>query len=202
MHDEVPQGAVSRILSRVIIPLARSLLSGSSSLPGSITRAVWTRSPIWPCSVRGFACRPCCHRRGALLPHLFTLARRTPRGAPAGGMFSVPLSFGSPRPAVNRRTALRSSDFPRSAFALARSGETRSPDALRQIIIPCLLKDPHYPSPSSEIPYCSSFLYRLLRGVPMISAVFEMFQAFSRSFSTRNFRSASSLNSRSVPGAT
>jgi hypothetical protein len=31
------------------------------------------RLPIWPCSVRGFACHPCCHGRGALLPHLFTL---------------------------------------------------------------------------------------------------------------------------------
>src|SRR5436190_17149860 len=36
----------------------------------------WTRSPIWPCSVRGFACHPCCHERGALLPHLFTLTLR------------------------------------------------------------------------------------------------------------------------------
>ena len=32
------------------------------------------RFPIWPCSVRGFACHPCCHGRGALLPHLFTIA--------------------------------------------------------------------------------------------------------------------------------
>ena len=48
--------------------------------------------------------------------------------------------------------------------------------------------------------YCSSFLYRLLRGVPITSAVFEMFHAFSRSFCTRNARSAASLNSRSVPG--
>src|SRR5262245_30535405 len=30
-------------------------------------------SPIWSCSVRGFACHPCYHGRGALLPHLFTL---------------------------------------------------------------------------------------------------------------------------------
>ena len=30
--------------------------------------------PIWSCSVRGFACHPCCHGRGALLPHLFTIA--------------------------------------------------------------------------------------------------------------------------------
>src|SRR2546425_8293023 len=32
--------------------------------------------PIWSCSVRGFACHPCCHGRGALLPHLFTLTRQ------------------------------------------------------------------------------------------------------------------------------
>src|SRR5436190_2627678 len=30
--------------------------------------------PIWSCSVRGFACHRCHHRRGALLPHLFTIA--------------------------------------------------------------------------------------------------------------------------------
>ena len=39
-----------------------------------------------------------------------------PASAKAGGIFSVPLSFGSPRPGVTRRTALRSSDFP-PAFA-------------------------------------------------------------------------------------
>ena len=49
------------------------------------------------------------------------------------------------------------------------------------------------------MPYCSSFLYRLLRGVPITSAVFEMFQPFSRSLPTRNARSDVSLNSRSVP---
>ena len=42
-------------------------------------------------------------------------------------------------------------------------------------------RSPSYPSVSCVIPYCSSFLYRLLRGVPMTSAVFEMFQSFSRS---------------------
>jgi|SoiMethySBSTD1v2_1073268.scaffolds.fasta_scaffold36934_3 hypothetical protein len=40
--------------------------------------------------------------------------KRHPRSFPAtaGGIFSVPLSFGLPRPGVTRRTALRSSDFP------------------------------------------------------------------------------------------
>ena len=37
-------------------------------------------SPIWSCSVRGFACHPCYHERGALLPHLFTLTLLRPAG--------------------------------------------------------------------------------------------------------------------------
>src|SRR3954470_4001772 len=91
------QSAVSRILSTLaplaqregvtIIPLAPSLLTGSSSLPGDSLTGPVNRPracargrglPIWPCSVRGFACHRCCHRRGALLPHLFTLTRLPP----------------------------------------------------------------------------------------------------------------------------
>ncbi len=49
--------------------------------------------PIWPCSRWGLPCRPCCHVRGALLPHRFTLAS-TPCGR-FGGLFSVALSVGS-----------------------------------------------------------------------------------------------------------
>src|SRR3954463_5274251 len=61
------------------IPLALSLLTGSSDLPGDLDgpsnqRSSAGRLPIWSCSVRGFACHPCYHGRGALLPHLFTLA--------------------------------------------------------------------------------------------------------------------------------
>ena len=67
-----PSGAVT------IIPLAPPSLAGSSSLPGSFGRAVLKRFPIWPCSVRGFACHPCYHGRGALLPHLFTLTPTYP----------------------------------------------------------------------------------------------------------------------------
>ena len=37
-------------------------------------RAGAGRLPIWPCSVRGFACHLPYSRRGALLPHLFTIA--------------------------------------------------------------------------------------------------------------------------------
>ena len=55
------------------IPLAPPLLAGSSNLPGGFGRAVLSRLPIWSCSVRGFACHRPYGRRGALLPHLFTL---------------------------------------------------------------------------------------------------------------------------------
>ena len=77
--------------------------------------------------------------------------------------------------------------------ALRRFGGRRSSGSLRSSVIV------GYPSDSCEIWYCSSFLYRLLRGVSITSAVFEMFQPLSRSLATRNARSALSLNSRSVP---
>src|SRR3954468_18397792 len=68
------------------IPLAPPLLAGSSDLPGDLDgpsnqRCSAGRLPIWSCSVRGFACHPCYHGRGALLPHLFTLTRRRPSGS-------------------------------------------------------------------------------------------------------------------------
>jgi len=63
--------------------------------------------------VRGFACHLLYSRRGALLPHLFTLTPPSRLAARRrGGIFSVPLSFKLPRPGVTRRTALWSSDFP------------------------------------------------------------------------------------------
>jgi len=53
------------------------LLTDSGDLPGGLGRAVLNRHPIWSCSVRGFACHRRYRRRGALLPHLFTLTLRS-----------------------------------------------------------------------------------------------------------------------------
>src|SRR5204863_9774822 len=54
---------------------------------------------------------------GALLPHRFTLTCAARPGCPdrvaIGGLFSVALSCGSPRLAVNQHPALRSPDLPR-----------------------------------------------------------------------------------------
>jgi hypothetical protein len=123
-------GSISRVLSLrfsegVIIPLALTLLPGSSDLPGSFERATLQRSPIWSCSGWGLPCQPCHQGRGELLPRLFTL---TPRQA-RGGMFSVALSLGSPPVAVSDHPALWSSDFPPAARSAWRA-VTQPPSAI------------------------------------------------------------------------
>src|SRR5262249_48085173 len=84
-----PRGAPAGY-GETTIPLAPSSLTGSSDRPGGVRRAVFYHTgalsagltdalsagltdalsaggclPIWSCSVRGFACHPCCHGRGA-----------------------------------------------------------------------------------------------------------------------------------------
>ena len=61
----------------------------------------------------GGVCRAaeCCHRRGALLPHHFTLTVASFRRR-LGGLLSVALSVGSRPPGVTWHLALRSPDFP------------------------------------------------------------------------------------------
>src|SRR5579883_284160 len=56
--------------------------------------------PIRFCSRWGLPCRQRCRRRGALLPHLFTLAATY--ATPRGGLLSVALSLGSRPPDVIR----------------------------------------------------------------------------------------------------
>ena len=72
---------------------------------------------VWPCSKWGLPCRLCCQRRGALLPHHFTLTRaRQAIGEHVGGVFSAALSITSRRPGVTRHFALWSPDFPPANF--------------------------------------------------------------------------------------
>jgi len=68
----------------------------------ALRRTARVAVPIRFCSRWGLPCRLRCRTRGALLPHLFTLTAPTPRGAKAGGSFSVALSLGSPPPDVIR----------------------------------------------------------------------------------------------------
>ena len=68
--------------------------------------------PIWPCSGWGLHGSQHYCRDGELLPHLFTLTRRS------GRFVSVALSVGSPRPAVSGHPVRWSSDFPLPLLAV------------------------------------------------------------------------------------
>jgi hypothetical protein len=59
-------------------------------------------APMRSCSRWGLQCRRRCRRRGALLPHPFTLTGAGPLRAAAGGLLSVALSLGSPPPGITR----------------------------------------------------------------------------------------------------
>src|SRR4030042_1704928 len=110
--------SVSRLLRRAaIIYLDRPLPAGSAlrqptAPPAERLLAARTRaeSPAaWSCRRWGLPCRRRHRRRGALLPHHFTIA--CPQGD-IGCVFSVALSRGSPRVAVSHPRALSCSDFP------------------------------------------------------------------------------------------
>ena len=69
--------AVSRILSAGFLRERIICLSDLYPKPASLSRdteRAAPRFPIWPCTRWGFPCRVACASRGALLPHLFTLA--------------------------------------------------------------------------------------------------------------------------------
>ncbi len=107
----------------------------SGDLPGCAGTSHAGEPPAAPYSAHtslfGLAPRGVCQATpvtrsaGGLLPHRFTLASMTPCSGELheriGGLFSVALSVGHPlrddRPAVSRRAALRSSDFPQEPKA-------------------------------------------------------------------------------------
>jgi hypothetical protein len=166
---KAPQSAVSRILFHfrspcgllrwmTIIPLAPSSLTGSSSLPGDVERAVrYPRRPLRASArcVPLFGLAPCgvlpairvatdavrSYRTFSPLP-AFALratarqARDRPASPKPGGRrravyFLCHWSFGLPRPGVTRRTALRSSDFPPVHLRSCELANRRSSGALR-----------------------------------------------------------------------
>ncbi len=113
-------GPISRVLSWATIPLGQHLRTGSSSLPACSTGRAMARlfglapDGVYPAtSVAGSAVRS--YRTFSPLPALARL----------GGIFSVALSVGSRLPAVSRRLALWSPDFP------PRIAPQRSPGPLR-----------------------------------------------------------------------
>jgi len=101
---------VSRVLSWAIIHLGPPSPAASCDLPESAAgHGIAFLFGLAPGGV--YLATECCHLRGALLPHHFTLtgpilSNRT------GGIFSVALSVGSRPPGVTWHPALWSPDFP------------------------------------------------------------------------------------------
>ena len=81
--------------------LARPTRMTSAKTPSAAPVSRWPAIPMRSCSRWGLPCRRRYRRRGALLPHPFTLAVRRLRER-AGGLLSVALSLGSPPPGVTR----------------------------------------------------------------------------------------------------
>ena len=136
-----PLRHVSRPVSRVLeglrtqfadvtaIPLGRRLPGASSNLPGrqdpdtipKPARASLRAVPIRSCSRWGLPCRRRYRRRGALLPHRFTLAAANTTHR--GGLFSVALSLGSHPPDVIRhRLSMEPGLSSPATFRFCRSG--------------------------------------------------------------------------------
>ena len=95
---------VARRLARHTRATARK-----TRLPVQPLRTGRPATPTWSCSRWGLPCQRRYRRRGALLPHPFTLAWRTPAeaGRAVGGLLSVALSLGSPPPGVTRHRVFR-----------------------------------------------------------------------------------------------
>ncbi len=123
----------------------------------------WPAVPIWSCSERGLPCHLRCRRRGALLPHPFTLTRRplAEAGGGPGGLLSVALSLGSRPPGVTRRpvpvepglSSLRAAREERPSGRLASQRYGRRDKASSRRLMP-LSRMPRR-SPSERLPFPS-----------------------------------------------
>src|SRR2546430_770933 len=91
--------SISGILAGAVIHLGRSLPAGSCRLPGARRAA---SSPPLALHPGGLASPPASPR--ALVVSCTTVSPlpRRPRGTPVGGLLSVALSIGFPRPGVTR----------------------------------------------------------------------------------------------------
>ncbi len=178
--------SVSRVLSRrasvagMAIHLGRSLPNASRDRPerrrGRPARRrppnrqqMPPAAPTWSCSRWGLPCRRRCRRRGALLPHHFTLAAHAvPCDAAASDdgawrCVSVALSLGSPPPGVTRHRASvepglsslrRPKGRKRAAIRPSGIGRYGIPLPLRQTAIPAVAFAGRSPA---WAPFCSRF---------------------------------------------
>ena len=139
---------ISRVLSRTIIHLGLPSPAASSDLPESATgRGIAFLFGLAPGGV--YLAAACCHLRGALLPHHFTLTGQD-LAIPAGGILSVALSVGSRPPGITWHLALWSPDFPPGRSVATTAG--RLPGRLPPLLSRTgRVIDSNQPSPDSLV---------------------------------------------------
>ncbi len=117
---EMPERAVSRVLSWTIIHLGPPSPTASSNLPGSPLRRRCGRSRVLPYLVllqAGFTLPRCVTTRAV---RSYRTISPLPQACARGGIFSAALSVGSRPPGVTWHPALRSPDFPPSLIKTQR----------------------------------------------------------------------------------
>ncbi len=114
------------------IPLGRPSPDASRDRPGrrreSAPGPCGPAAPTWSCSRWGLPCRRRYRRRGALLPHPFTLAARSEAGSAVCFLWHCP--WGRPRRALPGTVLPWSPDFPPSARLPERRAAIRPSGAL------------------------------------------------------------------------
>ena len=112
---------VSRVLcsfaqtqTAIAIHLGVLLPERSCNRPGRHVKDATCVAPIWSCSRWGLPCHPCYQRRGALLPHPFTLTLM-PKHRAVCFLWHFP--WGRPRRALPGTVSSWSPDFPLPAKA-------------------------------------------------------------------------------------
>ena len=106
-----PHSVPPSVDGAAIISLARKLPGASCSLPGAFYGTGRPNAPVWPCSRRGLPGRRHYWRRRWSLTPPFHPRAHLPEGR-SRNLLSVALSVGLLRPAVSRRRARWSADFP------------------------------------------------------------------------------------------
>jgi len=120
------------------IPLGRSSPSAScdrperrrEGSPGISDRSGMPAAPTWSCSRWGFPCHRRCRRRGALLPHRFTLTARPACRDGLAVYFLWHFPWGRPRRALPGTAPPWSPDFPLPADRGERPSDRLAPHDL------------------------------------------------------------------------
>ena len=143
--------------------------------------------PIRHCSRWGLPCGGCCQPPGGLLPHRFTLTvgEQGQKVLRDGGLFSVALSVGLPRPGVTRHRYLLESGLSSSPFrpaAIQPSARSGAYAWLHGTSIPIPYKRPSLRGLDSSLNGGNNLAYHALQELIIFAFCHDAHQWFGARF--------------------